>query len=73
LSSNEREVFPKILKLSSEVSECKPLPVGGWLAAVLLLLHHRITAQKHNGVPGVYGPTYIACRGFRVQGSGFRV
>jgi hypothetical protein len=26
LSSNVSDVFPKILKLSFEVSECKPLP-----------------------------------------------
>jgi len=28
LSSNVSEVFPKVLKLSSEVSECKPLVRG---------------------------------------------
>jgi len=29
LSSNVSDVFPKVLKLSSEVDECKPLPIGG--------------------------------------------
>ena len=29
LSSNVSDVFPKVLKLSSEVSECKPLAGGG--------------------------------------------
>jgi hypothetical protein len=29
LSFNVRDVFLKVLKLSSEVSECKPLPDGG--------------------------------------------
>jgi hypothetical protein len=28
LSSNVSDVFSKVLKLSSEVSECKPLPSG---------------------------------------------
>jgi len=28
LSSNVRDVFPKVLKLSCEVSECKPLHIG---------------------------------------------
>jgi len=28
LSSNVSDVFPKVLKLSCEVSECKPLHVG---------------------------------------------
>jgi hypothetical protein len=28
LSSNVSDVFPKVLKLSSEVSECKPLELG---------------------------------------------
>jgi hypothetical protein len=27
-SSNVNDVFPKVLKLSSEVSECKPLGIG---------------------------------------------
>ena len=26
MSSSVSDVFPKVLKLSSEVSECKPLP-----------------------------------------------
>ena len=29
LSSNVSDVFPKVLKLSSEMSECKPLGMGG--------------------------------------------
>jgi len=28
LSSNVSDVFPKVLKVSSEVSECEPLPPG---------------------------------------------
>jgi len=28
LSSNVSDVFPKVFKLSSEVSECKPLHIG---------------------------------------------
>jgi hypothetical protein len=28
LSSNGSDVFPKVLMLSSEVSECKPLPTA---------------------------------------------
>jgi len=31
LSSNVSDVFPRVLKLSSEVSECEPLAVGGHL------------------------------------------
>ena len=54
LSSNVGDVYPKVLKLSSEVSECKPLvqgraaPARGAVAGghhrrgqgALLLLHH---------------------------------
>jgi NADPH-dependent glutamate synthase beta subunit-like oxidoreductase len=32
LSSNVSDAFPKVLKLSSEVSECKPLPAGAVVA-----------------------------------------
>ena len=34
LSSNACDMSPKVLKLSFEVSECKPLMVGGALAAI---------------------------------------
>ena len=35
LSSNVSDVFPKDLKLSSEVSECKPLAAGATVAGTL--------------------------------------
>jgi hypothetical protein len=34
LSSNGSDVFLKVLKLSSEVSECKPLPLRSWRRVV---------------------------------------
>jgi hypothetical protein len=54
LSSNVSDVFPKFLKLSSEVSECKPLVIGpdcaprqGWVQCCVMT--YEVPPQEQGG------------------------
>jgi hypothetical protein len=48
MSSNVSDVFPKILKLSSEVSECNPLRVGSGVGCSRALLETEGTQCADN-------------------------
>ena len=49
LSSNVSDVIPKVLKLRSEVSECKPLQVGGAVQGARHPGERRLHAARHTG------------------------